>query len=98
MNLAYSRSTQYGNISSSIKAVAFFGVPHHGADAAKWGSFAAKLADYGTLGSVSNSAFVTALERQSPKLASVSQQAIERFTGVQIRTFYETRKYKNVLV
>ena len=98
MILAHERSSYYGHLLASIKAVVFFGVPHRGADLAFWLEFPAKLLEYGQLGFGGNTAYVSALKRNSTAFASISDSFIERGSHLVIRTFYETEKMGNQLV
>lgn len=98
MILAHERSSHYSHLLASMKAVVFFGVPHRGADLAFWLQFPARLLEYGQLGFRGNTTYVSALKRNSPTFASISDSFIERGSHLIIRTFYETEKMGNQLV
>jgi hypothetical protein len=76
----------------------FFGVPHHGADLASWGAFAANLLKIIQLGSGTNTNYVEALQSKSKTFGDISRQFIERGAEVQIKTFYETERLFGQLV
>lgn len=98
--LAYERSsdTHYRNILDNTKAIAFLGVPHRGADAAWWFSFAASALKGATLGTSTHTALVKDLQNASPTLATISKQFVDRGQPLKIYTFFETRKLYRTVV
>ena len=67
---------------------------------AYWASYAANFLEYAQLGfgSLLTPNFVEALQKDSPELAEISQQFIERGSNLQIRMFFETENMGNQLV
>ena len=98
MILTHERLGSYGDLLGCIKAVVFFGVPHHGADLAYWATFASQILQITQLGFVTSTNFVTALQKNSPAFLHISEQFIERGDKLKIRSFYETEKLYNQLV
>jgi hypothetical protein len=98
--LAHERSSDlhYRSILNNTKAIAFLGVPHRGADAAWWFSFAASSLKGATLGASTHTALVKDLQKASPVLATISKQFIDRAKSLKIYTFYETRKLSGIVV
>ena len=96
--LAHERSRRYAGLLTCVKGCLFLGVPHRGADSAYWGKFAADLLSIPQLGFSGNTNFLNALKSNSPTLADISQQFIERSSQLEIRTFFETEKVGNQLV
>jgi hypothetical protein len=98
--LAHERSsdTHYRTILDNTRAIAFLGVPHRGADAAWWATFAANSLKGATLGMTTNTALVKDLQKASPKLATISKQFVDRGKSLKIYTFYETRKLSGIVV
>src|SRR5271170_1461681 len=98
MIIAHERSNEYGELLGSVKAAMFFGTPHRGSEAAYWGAYAANVLKVLQLGRGTNTSFVSALQRNSPEFAHISQQWIERAAPLKIRTFYETERLLGELV
>lgn len=99
MILAHDRSNTFGQLLDAIKVSAFFGVPHRGADAAYWATFAATLLEVGQFGFGTNKNFVQSLQRNCPLFAEISREFVERAANLKkIGTFYETEKLLNQLV
>jgi hypothetical protein len=98
--LAHERSsdTQYRTILDNTKAIAFLGVPHRGANAAWWATFAANSLKGATLGVTTHTALVKDLRKASPTLATISKQFVDRGKSLKIYTFYETRKLSGIVV
>jgi hypothetical protein len=98
--LAHERSsdTHYRTILDNTKAIAFLGVPHRGADAAWWATFAANSLKGATLGMATHTALVKNLQKASPTLATISKQFVDRGKSLKIYTFYETRKLSGIVV
>jgi hypothetical protein len=98
--LAHERSsdTHYRNILDNTKAIAFLGVPHRGADAAWWATFAANSLKGATLGMTTHTALAKDLQKASPTLAAISKQFVDRGKSLKIYTFYETRKLSGIVV
>jgi hypothetical protein len=92
MILANERSKYYGDLLQHVRGAVFFGVPHRGSDIAYWAGFAANILQFGQLGLGTNSAYVKALERNSPTFANISTQFVDRAERLSIRTFYETER------
>ncbi|KAJ0117970.1 hypothetical protein J7T55_014421 [Diaporthe amygdali] len=97
MVIAQERSRLYGDLLSKIYGVVFLGTPHRGSDLAWWATFAAEILRTVQLGTGTNTAYVSALKRNSTEFANISQQWVERSEAVQIRTFYETERLAGVL-
>jgi hypothetical protein len=98
MIIAHERSSEYGELLGSIKAAMFLGTPHRGSDAAYWATYVANVLKVLQLGRGTNTAFVSALQRNSTEFANISQQWIERAAPLKIRTFYETERLLGELV
>ena len=83
-----------------VKAVIFMGTPHHGADVATWGNFAARAFRALQMGTATNTSFLSDLKGNSRTLKEISQQFVERGSTIMMKAFYETRKldYMNCLV
>jgi triacylglycerol esterase/lipase EstA (alpha/beta hydrolase family) len=98
--LAHERSSDihYRSLLDNTKAIAFLGVPHRGADAAWWATFAANSLKGATLGMTTHTALVKDLEKASPTLATISKQFVDRGKSLKIYTFYETRKLSGIVV
>jgi hypothetical protein len=93
-----SSDTHYRNILDNTKAIAFLGVPHRGADAAWWFSFAASALKGATLGASTHTALVKDLQNASSALATISKQFVDRGQPLKIYTFFETRKLFGTVV
>ena len=93
-----SSDAHYRNILDYTKAIAFLGVPHRGADAAWWASFAANALNGATLGASIYTALVKDLQNASPTLATISKQFVDRGQPLKIYTFFETRKLFGTVV
>ena len=98
MTRAHDRTQLYGDLLQCIHGVVFLGVPHRGSDLAYWASFAANILEIGQLGWGTNPQFVEALRRDSPVLAQISGQFVERAVILTIRTFFETERLGNQVV
>lgn len=98
--IAHERSSDihYKNFLDKTQAIAFLGVPHRGADAAWWFSFAASSLKGATLGASTHTALVKDLQKASPTLATISKQFVERGQSLRIYTFYETRRLSGIVV
>ena len=75
-----------------VKAVIFMGTPHHGADVATWGKFAARALKALQMGTATNTSFLSDLEGNSGTLKEISQQFVERGSTIMMKTFYETKR------
>lgn len=69
------------------------GVPHYGADLARWASLVANILQVGQLGWGTNTYFVEALKRNSPTFSDISRRFVERAEPLTIRTFFETERW-----
>ena len=98
MILAHERSSIYGDILNSVKALVFFAVPHRGSSLAFWGNMFANLLRGAQLGTGTNTKFVEALKKNSKEFDDISESFIERAAELDIRTFYETEVYWGQLV
>lgn len=98
--LAHERSSNvdYQDILVNTRGIAFLGVPHRGSDIAWWAGFAAKLLRNASIGTSTNVALLSDLERGSATLANISSQFIDRASNLIIYTFYETEKLNKVMV
>ena len=76
------------------------GTPHRGSDVAYWTDVVARALHILQLGMGTNGNLLLALKKNSPILSKISQEFVERATGLQIRTFYEVEvlDYMNCLV
>ncbi|KAL9023532.1 MAG: hypothetical protein Q9196_007145, partial [Gyalolechia fulgens] len=95
---AHERSQHYGALLQSIHGIVFMGVPHRGADSARWASLVANILQVGQLGLGTNTNFVEALKRNSPTFSDISRQFVERATLLTIRTFFETERWGNQVI
>ena len=98
--LAHNRSLDKGfvDISENTKAVAFLGVPHQGADIARWGSWAASIAQATRVVKV-NPRLVNDLQRNSEALHNISVDSVHRLARLTaILTFLEEKTYKSFQV
>ena len=98
--LAHNRSLDRGSVDilENTRAVAFLGVPHQGADIARWGSLVASLAQATSVVKV-NKRFVNDLQRNSEALHNISVDSVHRLARLTtILTFHEEEKYKSVQV
>ena len=82
------------------KGIVFMGTPHHGADAASYGNFAARALKAIQMGTATNRNLISDLKKNSPALWQITQQFVERASTLMIKTFYELNKlgYMNSLV
>ncbi|KAI9888001.1 MAG: hypothetical protein M1823_000122 [Watsoniomyces obsoletus] len=90
--LAWENPNKYKDLSESVKAAVFFGVPHRGADIAYWASLSVTLVNAVAMGSAINKAYLDALQRNSTVWCDISHSFVQRVPSLKIRTFYETRK------
>ncbi|GIJ91153.1 hypothetical protein Asppvi_010118, partial [Aspergillus pseudoviridinutans] len=77
----------YRDLRRRMRALAFFGVPHHGAILATYYDF---LLQYTFLGYITNWNYIYALRAGSRALTDISEQFRPQIPSFQIRTFYET--------
>ena len=98
--LAHEKSSvsEYNDILTNTKAIAFLAVPHKGSDAAWWGNFAANALKGASIGLSTNLAIVADLRKNSSTLTELQKQSIERIKDLNMYTFYETLKLRGVLV
>ncbi|KAI9853089.1 MAG: hypothetical protein M1838_001590 [Thelocarpon superellum] len=94
--IAQARSRLHGALLEKIKGIAFMGTPHRGASPAFWATLVADVLSAATVGFSTNRDLVKALKRDSPVLADVSKQFIERGADFPIVSFYETEKFSNL--
>ncbi|KAL8846162.1 MAG: hypothetical protein Q9221_008730 [Calogaya cf. arnoldii] len=95
---AHERSQHYGALLQSTHGIVFMGVPHRGADSARWASLVANILQVGQLGWGTNTNFVEALKRNSPIFSDISRQFVERAEQLTIRTFFETERWGNQVI
>ncbi|KAL8863359.1 MAG: hypothetical protein Q9178_000039 [Gyalolechia marmorata] len=95
---AHERSQHYGGLLQSIHGIVFMGVPHRGADSARWASLVASILQVGQFGLGTNTNFVEALKRNSPTFSDISRQFVERAKLLTIRTFFETERWGNQVI
>ena len=88
----------YRDISANIKAIAFLGVPHDGSDSTKWGGFAANLLKSVSIGTSTNTAIVSDLEKGSTTLADILHQFGDKACDMIIYMFYETERLHGIMV
>lgn len=98
--LAHERSSDpvFKDILINTKAIAFLGVPHKGSDSAWWAHFAANALKGASIGITTHNALVADLRKDSSALSTISRQFIDRGRDLSIYTFYETLRFKGVLV
>lgn len=98
--LAHERNSfpEYKDISDNARAIAFLGVPHKGCDSAWWAGFAANLLKSASIGTSTNTALISDLEKGAITLANVSKQFVDRTRDMIIYTFYETERLHGVKV
>ncbi|KAL8977069.1 MAG: hypothetical protein Q9205_007057 [Flavoplaca limonia] len=87
-----------GPLLQSTHGIVFMGVPHYGADLARWASLVANILQVSQLGWGTNTKFVEALKRNSPTFADISRQFVERAKPLTIRTFFETERWGNQVI
>ena len=97
---AHNHSSHYKTLLDQVRGIVFIGTPHRGSDVAYWAGFLARALHALQFSTSTNNSLLPTLERNSKQLSDVSQQFIERGTGLQIRTFYEKEKlpYMSCLV
>lgn len=88
----------FKDILVNTRGIAFLGVPHRGSDIAWWANFAAKLLRNASLGTSTNVAILSDLEKGSATLATISNQFVDRARNMIIYSFYETEKLNKVVV
>jgi len=100
MIVAHERSYFYGDLHDKFVAFVFLGVPHRGSDLAFWHKFVIELSKFAKLDLTGNPNFAAVLETNSARLANISSQSVERLQSpsIDIRTFYESDKFHNLLV
>ena len=99
--LAHDRNSNldYKDISDNTKGLAFMGVPHEGSDGARWAGFAANLLKSFSIGTSTNTAIVSDLEKGSTTLADISKQFVNKMAPDMILyTFYETERLHGIMV
>ncbi|KAI9889078.1 MAG: hypothetical protein M1814_005801 [Vezdaea aestivalis] len=98
--MAHARSSDmsFKDILENTKAIAFLGVPHRGADSARWANVAACILKTSSLGISTNNALVADLLRNSPTLNDIQDQFIDRTQNLMIYSFYETQKTSGMIV
>lgn len=88
----------YRDISANTKAIAFLGVPHNGSNSARWAGFAANLLKSASIGTSTNTAIVSDLEKGSTTLTNISKQFVEKAPNMILYTFYETERLHGIIV
>lgn len=97
--LAHDRNhLDYKDISANTKAIAFLGVPHEGSNSAWWAGFAANLLKGASIGTSTNTAILSDLEKGSTTLTNISNQFVEKAPNMILYTFYETERLHGVIV
>ena len=98
--LAHERSDEpeYKDVLDNTKGIAFLGTPHRGSDSAWWGAVVANIVKGLSIGTSTNSRFVSDLKKDSSSLGSISSQFVHRTKGIRIYTFYETKKTGSTVV
>ncbi|KAI9782759.1 MAG: hypothetical protein M1816_001711 [Peltula sp. TS41687] len=92
---AHSRTTLFGNILDSTKAILFFGTPHQGADVAAWTGFLDKLT---TILGIKSTEVTKELKTWSTPLLELSTEFSELAPRFNLTTFFEQRSYHGVTV
>lgn len=98
INLCHERQNMYGHLLCCISGIAFFAVPHRGADIAYWGLFAQRLLHYNHLTLRGIGEFLKGVQTNSKIFAAVSQQFVERAQQLQILTLVESEHVGNQFV
>ena len=98
--LAHERSSysEFNDILTNTKAIAFLAVPHKGSGTAWWGNFAANALKGASIGLSTNSALVADLRKNSSALTDIQKQSVERIKNLNMYTFYEMLRLHGVLV
>ena len=96
--LAYERSSEFNDILTNTKAIAFLVVPHRGSGTAWWGTFATNVLKGASIVLSTESALVADLIKDSGALTDMQKQSIEEIQHLKMYTFYETLKLQGVLV
>ncbi|MCJ1344417.1 hypothetical protein MMC31_002620, partial [Peltigera leucophlebia] len=97
--LAHDRNSNldYKDISANTKAIAFLGVPHEGSNTAWWAGFATNLLKSFSLGTSTNTAIVSDLEKGSATLADISRKFVEKAPDMIVYTFYERERLHGIM-
>jgi len=80
------------------RACLFLGVPHRGSGLADWAKLSTDVVRWLSLGLAGNVNFVSILKKSSKDWVWLSDSFVERAESLFIRSFYETKKYGNVIV
>lgn len=94
MVIANSDSRHYGHLLQRISGIVFLAVPHRGSSLAHVFFSGTKV--FNGLGT--NSRFLEDLQRDSREFTNISTHFVERGSLIEIRTFYETKRYWNRIV
>lgn len=95
---ANDQSNCYGDLLEHVEALAFFGVPHHGANLANWAYYVSCLWQYSWFGYLTNRNYVHALRARSKALTDISERFKHRMRSLRIRTFFEMQTTNGYLV
>ncbi|KAH7140282.1 hypothetical protein B0J13DRAFT_477392 [Dactylonectria estremocensis] len=87
---------RFTDLLSQIRGVAFFGTPHAGSSAARFGEVLAIILKASTFGGSTNTRLVTDLRNNSETLRGITKSFVDRGKALQILTFYETEKMDNL--
>ena len=74
------------------------GTPHRGGDLAYWATYLANILNIALLGTRSNPRLLVDLQKNSPALADISKQFVERGQELDILTPFEQERYLGTLV
>lgn len=74
------------------------GTPHRGSNSAYWTTYLANILQIAQLGTATNPRLLADLRKNSPTLADISKQFVERGRDLSILTFFERELYNGILV
>ena len=98
MILAWTNNNQFGEVLGRIKGCLFLGVPHRGADLAYWAAFPARMIPYTSFGFWGNPRLLKSLRKNSEDWMRISNDFVPRARRLEIRSFFETDKFRDVIV
>lgn len=96
--IAYERSNFYGSLLQQVHGIVFMGTPHRGGDLAYWANYLANILKIALLGTRTNPRLLADLQKNSPALADISKQFVERGQKLDILTFFEQERYLGTVV
>ena len=72
MILAWTNLSRYGEVLEKVKGCLFLGVPHRGADLARWAKIPAHFISYASVGFAGNTRFLDSLESVGARVKRLS--------------------------